>query len=43
MFNDSFHEKFELLQYNAALAITCAIRGSSREKLYQELDFEFLQ
>ena len=25
------------VQYNAALAITGAIRGSSREKLYQEL------
>ena len=42
-FNNSFHEKFELIQYNAALAITGAIRSSSREKLYQELGFESLQ
>ena len=42
-FNNSFHEKLELIQYNAALAITSAIRGSSREKLYQELGFESLQ
>ena len=31
------------VQYNAALAITGAIRGSSREKLYQELGFESLR
>ena len=42
-FNNSFHKKLELIQYNAALAITGAIRGSSREKLYQELSFESLQ
>ena len=30
------------LQYNAALAITGAIRGSSKEKLFQELGFEYL-
>ena len=32
----------ELIQYNAALAITGTIRGSSREKLYQELGLESL-
>ena len=32
-----------MIQYNVALAITGAIRGSSREKLYQELGFESLQ
>ena len=32
----------ESLQYNAALAITVAIRGSSKEKLLQELGFEYL-
>ena len=32
----------ESLQYNAALAITGAITGTSREKLYQELDKESL-
>ena len=32
----------ESVQYNAALAITGAIHGSYREKLYQELGFESL-
>ena len=32
----------ESVQYNAALAITGAIHGSSRDKLYQELGFESL-
>ena len=41
--NASFHQKLGSLQYNAYLAITGAIRGSSREKLYQELGFESLQ
>ena len=34
--------KIETLRYNAALAITRAIRGSSKEKLCQELGFEYL-
>ena len=34
--------KFKSLQYNAALAITGAIRGTSKEKLFQELGFEYL-
>ena len=42
-FNNSFHQKIESLQYNAALAITGAIRGTSREKNYQELGLESLQ
>ena len=42
-FNNSFHERLESIQYNAALAITGAIGGSSREKLYQDLGFESLQ
>ena len=33
----------ESVQYNAALAITGAIRGSSREKFYQELGLESLK
>ena len=41
--NESFHLKLVSVQYNACLAITGAIRGSSREKLYQELGFESLQ
>ena len=36
-YNNSFHQKLESIQYNAALAITGAIRGSSCGKLYQEL------
>ena len=32
-YNASFHQKLELLQYNACLAITGAIRGTSRGKL----------
>ena len=39
----SFHHKLESIQYNACLAITGAIRGTSKEKLYQELDLESLQ
>ena len=39
----SFQQKMESIQYNAALAITGAIRGSTREKLYQELSLETLQ
>ena len=30
-YNNTFHQKMESIQYNAALAITGAIRGSSRE------------
>ena len=41
--NASFHQRLESLQNNTCLAITGAIRGSSREKLYQELGFESLQ
>ena len=39
-FNNSFHAKIESIQYNASLAITGAIRGKSREKIYQELCLE---
>ena len=42
-FNESFHAKLESLQYNAALAITGAIRGSSSEKVYEELGLETLK
>ena len=42
-YNASFHQKMESVQYNAALAITGAIRGTSMEKLYQELGLESLQ
>ena len=36
-------KKIESLQYNAALDVTGAIRGTSREKIYQELGLESLQ
>ena len=42
-YKESFHQKLESIQYNATLAITGAIRGTSREKLYQELGLESLQ
>ena len=42
-YNASFHPKLELLQYNVCFAITGAIRGTSREKLYEELGLESLQ
>ena len=42
-FNDSFHAVMESIQYNTCLAITGAIRGMSKEKIYQELDLEPLQ
>ena len=41
-YSDSFHQEMESMQYNAALAITGGIRGTSREKLYQELGLESL-
>ena len=40
--NASFSKKIESVQYNAALAIAGAIKGSSREKLYQQLGLEYL-
>ena len=41
--NASFCKKIESVQYNAALAITGAIQGTSREKLYKELGLETLK
>ena len=35
--NESFCNKIESVQYKSALAITGAIQGTSREKIYQEL------
>ena len=42
-FNNSFHAKMESIQYNVCLAITGAIRSTSREKICQELGLEYLQ
>ena len=41
--NSSLSDKTESVQYNAVLAITGAIRGTSKEKLYQELGLESLR
>ena len=41
--NQAFSNKLEAVQYNAALAITGAIRGTSRIKIYQELGLESLK
>ena len=43
VFNESFHKKLESVPYNAALAMTGAIRGTNTERLYQELGLESLQ
>ena len=42
-FNNSFQYKIESIQYSACLAITGAIRGTSKERLYKELGLESLQ
>ena len=42
-FIEYFQKKHESIQYNAALAITGAIKGTYREKIYSELDLESLQ
>ena len=41
--NESFSSKIESVQYNVSLAITGTIRGTSQEKLYQELGLESLR
>ena len=41
--NSSLHQNLGKIQYNSALAITGAIRGTSKEKLYQELGLESLE
>ena len=41
--NSRLSDKIESVQYDAALAITGAIRGTSKEKLYQELGLESLK
>ena len=40
---NAFSSKLETVQYNVALAIMRAIKGTSLEKLYQELGLEYLQ
>ena len=41
--NATFSNLIDSAQYNAALAITGTIRGTSKEKLYQELGFETIK
>ena len=38
-FNNLFKEKLESFQYNACLALTGAIRVTSKGKVYQEWDW----
>ena len=42
-FNLSFQHKLESIQYRACLAITGAMRGTFKEKIYQEPGLESLQ
>ena len=42
-FNNSFQNKIQIIQYNASLAITGAIRGTSKGKPYEELSLESLK
>ena len=42
-YNMSFHQELESIQYNACLAISGAIRGILKGKLYQEIGLESLQ
>ena len=41
--NEKFTDTVESLQYDAALAITGGIKGTSKEKLYNELGLEYLK
>ena len=41
--NESFHQSLESLQYNAAIAVTGTIRGTSSENLFQGLGLETLK
>ena len=41
--NESLCQKIESFQYNAALAFTGAIRGTSQMKLYNKVGFESLK
>ena len=40
--NKSSKRKIEMVQYNAELIITGAFKGTSRDKIYQELGLESL-
>ena len=40
--NESFKSRIESIQYKVCIAITGAIQGTSRERLYRELGLESL-
>ena len=40
VFNDFFHQNMETVEYGAALVISQTIKGTPKEKLYQEFGFE---
>ena len=40
--NDTFKKKLEKVPYSAALIVTGAIKGTSRERLYKELGLKSL-
>ena len=42
-YKETFHHKLDSIQYSACLALSGGTRGSSREKIYHELDLESLQ
>lgn len=42
-YNTLSSKKLELIQYKTVLAVAGTIKGTSEEKLYQELSFESLQ
>ena len=42
-YNSAFRDKLDSIQHNACLTITGAIRGTSTEKIYQELALESLK
>ena len=42
VYNAFLHQRLKSIQYNVVLAITRAMRGTSREKFYHELGFESL-
>ena len=39
---EAFKDKLEMIQYNAALLITGAVTGTSRERIYRVLGLESL-
>ena len=41
-FNESFKTKIEMIQYRTALVVTGAIKDTSCDCLYQEIDLESL-